>query len=77
MNPTAEQLLTAALNLPDDDRLEVVEALIDSFQHPHQPPFDDSWREVIRRRSDELKSGQVAAVPWSVVKRMARTAVGA
>ncbi len=76
MTPTAEQVLTAALDLADDDRLELVEALIVSFQPPDQPPFDESWREVIRRRSDELGSGRVTPVPWAEVKRRAREAAG-
>jgi putative addiction module component (TIGR02574 family) len=76
MIPTAEQVLTAALGLADDDRLELVEALIDSFQSPDQPPFDESWREVIRRRSAELGSGHVTPVPWAEVKRRAREAAG-
>ena len=52
MTPSVEQVLTAALDLPDDDRLELVEALIVSLQPPDQPPFDDPWRsdpEAIRR----------------------------
>ncbi len=76
MTPTAEQVLTAALDLPDDDRLELVEALIVSFQPLDQPPFDESWREVIRRRSAELRSGQVVPVPWTEVKQRAREATG-
>jgi putative addiction module component (TIGR02574 family) len=76
MVPSVEQVLTAALDLPEDDRLELVEALIGSFQPPDQPPFDDSWREVIRRRSAELSSGQVVAVPWAEVKQRARKAAG-
>jgi putative addiction module component (TIGR02574 family) len=76
MTLTAEQLLTAALEPPDDDRLELVEALIVSFQSPDQPPFDESWREVIQRRSAELRSGQVVPVPWAEVKRQAREAAG-
>lgn len=72
MSTTTEQLLNAALTLPDDDRFELVEALIASFQSADQPPFDESWREVIRRRSAELSSGQVAGVPWAEVKRRAR-----
>ncbi len=76
MNPTTEQVLTAALDLPDADRLELVEALIVSFQPPDGPPFDESWREVIQRRSAELKSGQVSTVSWSEVKRQAREAIG-
>ncbi len=77
MNPAAEQVLTTALGLPDDDRLELIEALIVSFQSPDRPPFDDSWRDVIHRRSDELKSGRVIPIPWAEVKRQSREAGGA
>ncbi|MEW4568584.1 addiction module protein [Tautonia sp. JC769] len=73
---TAEQLLTAALDLPDADRLELIEALIVSVQPPDRPPFDDSWREVIRRRSAELNAGKVTSIPWAEVKRQAREALG-
>jgi putative addiction module component (TIGR02574 family) len=76
MTSTAEQVLTDALNLPVADRLELVEALIGSFQAPDQPPFDDSWREVIQRRAAELSSGRVVPVPWSEVKQRAREATG-
>lgn len=75
MNPTAQQVLTAALNLPEDDRLELVEALIDSSQQPDQPTFDDSWREVIQRRSTELRSGQMEPVSRSDLKRNDRQAL--
>ena len=71
MNPTTEQLVDAALALPDGDRMELVETLIASFQPVDQPPFDESWREIIQRRSAELRSGQVAPVPWAEVKRQA------
>ena len=76
MTTDAEQVLSAALGLPDDDRLELVEALIVSFQSPDGPPFDESWREVVRRRSAELQSGRVSTVPWAEVKRQAREAAG-
>ncbi|MGH7174449.1 MAG: addiction module protein [Gemmataceae bacterium] len=72
MNPTMENLLNTALTLPDQDRVELVEALIVSLQPEDRPPFDESWREVIQRRSAELRSGQVAGVPWAEVKRQAR-----
>ena len=73
---TAEQVLDAALELADADRLELIEALIDSVQAPGHPPFDESWLEVIRRRSAELASGSIATVPWAEVKRQAREAAG-
>jgi putative addiction module component (TIGR02574 family) len=76
MSPLAENLLNAALALPGEDRVEFVEALIASLQPEDRPPFDESWREVIQRRSAELRSGQVAPVPWTEVKRQAREKAG-
>ena len=71
MNSTTEQLLTAALALPDDDRLQFTEALIVSLQPDDQFPFEDSLRHVVQRRSSELHSGFVTSVPWAEVKRQA------
>lgn len=76
MNPTTENLLNTALALSDEDRVELVEALLASLQPEDRPPFDESWREVIQRRSAELRSGQVAPVPWAEVKRQAREKAG-
>lgn len=76
MNPTTDHLLNAALALPNADRVELVEALIASLQPADRPPFDESWREVIRRRSAELRTGQVAPIPWAEVKRQAREKAG-
>ena len=76
MNPNAEHVLTAALDLPDDDRLELVEMLLNSLRSADAPPFDDSWHEVIQRRSAELKSGRAQSITWAEVKRQAREAVG-
>jgi putative addiction module component (TIGR02574 family) len=76
MNSTTEQLFDAALALPDEDRAELVEALIASLQPDDRPPFDESWREIIQRRSAELRSGQVTPVPWAEVKQSAREKLG-
>jgi putative addiction module component (TIGR02574 family) len=77
MNLTSEELLNAALALPEEDRLQFVEALIVSLQPRDKPPFDDSWREVIQRRSAELQSSKVTAVPWEEVKLQARVMASA
>ena len=69
---STEQLFEGALSLSDADRVELVEALIASLQPDDRPPFDESWREVIQRRSKELRSGEVIPIPWAEVKRQAR-----
>jgi len=76
MNLTTEQLLEAVLALPAEERLEVAEAVIASFQPSGQSPLDESWREVIRRRSAELRSGQVVGIPREEAKRRARERTG-
>ncbi len=73
---SAEEVFDAALALPEGERVELVEALIASLQPADRPPFDESWREVIRRRSSELRSGLVTPVPWEEVKRQAREKAG-
>jgi putative addiction module component (TIGR02574 family) len=72
MNRTTENLLNTALTLPDEDRVELVDALIASLQPQDRPPFDEAWQEVIQRRSAELRSGQVTPVPWEEVRRRSR-----
>ncbi|HEY4233729.1 MAG TPA: addiction module protein [Lacipirellulaceae bacterium] len=76
MNLSADELMSAALALPDGDRVELVEAILASLQPDDRPPFDESWREVILRRSAELDSGKVAPIPWSDVKRRGREQAG-
>lgn len=76
MNSAMEQLLDAVLALPDGDRVEFMEALMASLQPDDRPPFDESWREVIQRRTAELRSGRVKPVPWAEVRRQARENAG-
>jgi len=68
VTPTVEQVLSTALKMPEDDRLELIEALLVSLQPTDRPPFDESCREEIRARSAELASGVVASVPRAEVK---------
>ncbi len=75
MGQSVDQVLSAALSLPDTDRIEIIEALIDSVERPNSS-LEESWREVIRRRAAELRSGTVSTIPWSEVKREAREALG-
>ena len=72
MTHAVDQLLQQALALPDDEQLQLVAALVAAVDERGLRPFDDSWLDVIRRRSDELDAGLVQAIPWSEVKARAR-----
>lgn len=71
MNSTTEQVFDAALQLTTGDRAVLVDALLASLRDEGEPPFDESWRAIIERRSEELRSGAVTPVPWQSVKRQA------
>lgn len=72
MSLATEQLLDDIMALSEEDRLILMEALVASLQPAEGPPFDESWRAIIERRSAELRSGKVVPIPWAEVKRQAR-----
>ena len=72
MSQSVDQLLQAALALPDNDQMQLVVALASAVDERGLRPFDDSWLEEIRRRSTEFDAGAVKAVHWSEVKERAR-----
>lgn len=72
MNPTVEQLLQAALKLPDEEQLQLLSALTAAVEERGLRPFDDSWLEEIRRRSAEYDAGSAQAIPWTEVKQRVR-----
>jgi putative addiction module component (TIGR02574 family) len=72
MSPEAEQLLQAALALPDDDRLELVEALLTAEGRSDGLPFDPAWLSEIQRRSAAVEAGTAQLTPWPVVRERVR-----
>lgn len=72
MTPATEQLLQAALALPEGERLELVEALLASQDQSSALPFDPAWLSEIRRRSAEIEAGTVQLTPWPVVRERVR-----
>lgn len=72
MGPAAEQLLQAALALPEEERLELVEALLASHAPPDDLPFDPAWLGEVRRRSAEVEAGTVPFESWQVVRDRVR-----
>ena len=72
MNQAVDQLLQAALRLPDEDQLQLVSALTAAMEERGLWPFDDAWLEEIHRRSAEYDAGAIQAIPWAEVKERAR-----
>lgn len=65
MLPSAEKLLHEALALPEDARLDLAQALLESLEHEHvDQGADAAWSTEAKRRLGDVRSGAVKPVPW-------------
>ena len=71
MTPTMDELLGAALRLPEPERAELAELLAASVETPASPVYT-AWAAEVRRRAAELESGQVQSVPLDEALRLVR-----
>jgi putative addiction module component (TIGR02574 family) len=63
MSASSEQVLRQALGLSPQDRAEIVERLLASFQTPPDPLLDDLWAREAEDRLDAYDRGELGAVP--------------
>ncbi len=72
MNSTLEQVRQAALALPEEERVQLVDALIATLKPENAAPLDDAWLAEVERRSEEFDAGGVTTFSWEEVKDRAR-----
>jgi putative addiction module component (TIGR02574 family) len=72
MSPATEQLLQSALALPEEERLQLAEALLAECDQALARPFAEAWLSEIQRRSAEIDAGSAVLTPWPDVKRRVR-----
>ncbi len=63
MSPQLQRIEEDALLLPTEEREHLVERLLKSLQKEALSGIDPAWIAEAERRYQELKSGQVQAVP--------------
>jgi putative addiction module component (TIGR02574 family) len=73
MATSKDDIFRNALGLPENERADLIGALIDSLDSEVETGVEEAWRVEIERRSAELESGAVQSIPWNVVRqRLAR-----
>ena len=70
-----KELLERALQLPIHQRIELAEALFDSVDDEDPVALEASWTEEIKRRVEEVESGEAELIPADVVFARARAQV--
>jgi len=69
---TANEIRTAALLLPAEEKARLAEELLSSLDESNRAEIDAAWAEEIERRIDELESGNVKTIPADEVFRQLR-----
>ena len=69
MSMDAKSLLSEALKLPEQERADLVEELLESMGEEPPEDVDAAWGTEVARRLEELRSGKVRAVPWDEAKK--------
>ncbi len=65
MNPKSQEIVDAALNLSEADRVVILERLLDSLSPDCADRPDDLWEAELDKRFAEFEQSAGDAVPWS------------
>jgi putative addiction module component (TIGR02574 family) len=65
-------LFQAARSLPEDEQVELIDALIAALDEANPLPLDAAQMQEVRRRSAEYDAGKVTPIPWSEVQARLR-----
>jgi putative addiction module component (TIGR02574 family) len=64
-------VLSAAQELPEPDRLRLIDALWETVSPELEAPFSDDWTREIERRVAALDAGTAKTIPWSQIREEA------
>lgn len=67
LEATPQQLLERALRLPIQQRIDLAEGLFDSVDEEDPAALEAAWAEEIKRRVEEIDSGEAELIPADVV----------
>ncbi|MCA9153148.1 MAG: addiction module protein [Planctomycetales bacterium] len=65
---TYDAVLSAAAQLPINDRLRLIDELASSVPDDCPPQLSNAWMREIERRSSEIDSGIVKTEEWSDIR---------
>ena len=65
-----EQVIDAALKLPESERMEVAERLYESVEQWVDPEEDEAWAREIQRRLKLVDEGKATFMSWEQARRI-------
>ena len=76
MAVSREKLFQDALQLEQQDRVELAKLLIDSLDPTTEQDVEEAWMREIDRRTAELDAGTAETIPWETVRARLRASRG-
>jgi putative addiction module component (TIGR02574 family) len=67
MTTATAKLADQVLSLPCEDRIYLVDRLLQSLNAPSREEIDRLWADEAERRIEELDSGKIEAIPGEQV----------
>lgn len=67
MTVSAEKIYQQALDLPIDDRLDLIDKLLYSTNLPTQTEIDQAWAKEVELRVQSLETGKARLIPGEEV----------
>lgn len=67
-NDRTQRVLSDAMSLTEDERLDVATALLASLDGPEDDVEDDAWLAEVRRRAERVERGESQSVSWDEAK---------
>ena len=68
MNDKSLEIMAAAMQLPEAERVLIVERLLESLSPDGGAALDDSWEAELERRLADFKQSEDGAVSWEELK---------
>jgi putative addiction module component (TIGR02574 family) len=76
MERHAAELLRDALALPPEARAALIDSLIESLDQTVEEGAEEARRREIELRLQQIDSGAVELIPWSVARQRLRNRLG-
>jgi putative addiction module component (TIGR02574 family) len=68
MRRHAETVLQKALTLPEHERAEIVNALLESLEPAPEADVETAWRQEVAARVAALEAGEVETTSWEKIR---------
>lgn len=68
MRQQAKTVLQEALSLPEQERTEIVGALLESLEPEAEADVEAAWREEVANRVAALEAGKVETTSWERIR---------